>query len=132
MTVSAPPASAVRSPWLVRAAAVLLVLLAAASTLGVVLFSLIWNDEPVGSGAVFAAFMIATAVTAIAAVPALLRGEAAGWAVTLLWGCCYTYWSVYKVFAEAEFQSLGFLAAGAGVVALLSSRTARTHAGISR
>lgn len=132
MTVSSPPAAAVRSPWLVRTAAVLLVILAAASTSGVVLFSLIWNDDPIGSGAVFAAFMIATAVTAVAAVPALLRGEATGWALTLLWACCYTYWSVYKVFAEAEFESAGFLGVGAAVVALLSSRSARTHAGISR
>jgi hypothetical protein len=132
VTVPAPPATAVRSPWLVRAAAALLVLLAAASTLGVVLFSLVWSDDPIGSGTVFAAFMIVTAVTAIAAVPALLRGEAVGWAVTFLWGCCYTYWSVYKVFAEEELESAGFLAAGAGVVALLSSRAARTHAGIAR
>jgi FtsH-binding integral membrane protein len=132
VTVSAPPSAAVRSPWPVRSAAALLVLLALASTVGVVLFGVIWNDDPIGSGAVFAAFMIATAVTAIAAVPALLRGEATGWAITLLWGCCYAYWSVYKVFAEEEFESLGFLVAAVGVVALLCSRAARTHAGISR
>lgn len=132
MTVFAPPQAAVRSPRRVRAAAVLLVLLAAASTSGVVLFSLVRNDDPVGSGAVFAAFMIVTAVTAVAAVPALLRGEAAGWAVALLWACCYTYWSVYKVFAEEELESAGFLVAGALLVALLSSRAARTHAGVSR
>lgn len=132
MTVTSPLVPAVRSPWFVRAAAALLVLLAAASTAGVVLFSVIWNDDPISSGAVFAAFMIVTAVTAVAAVPALLRGEATGWAVTLLWACCYTYWSVYKVFAEAEFESVGFLATGVAVVGLLSTRAARRHAGISR
>jgi Cys-tRNA synthase (O-phospho-L-seryl-tRNA:Cys-tRNA synthase) len=39
---------------------------------------------------------------------------------------------VYKVFSEQEFESLGFLAAGAGVVALLASRPARVHAGVTR
>ncbi len=130
MTLTAPPA--VRSPLAVRVGAGLLVLLAAASAFGVVMFGFVWNDDPLGAGVVFASFMIATAATAVAAVPSLLRGSALGWALTLGWGSCYTYWSVYKVFSEQEFESLGFLAAGAGVVALLASRPARVHAGVTR
>ena len=133
MTVTAPPsAPPVRSPLAARAAAALLVLLATSSTLGLVMFGFVWNDEPFGAGLVFAAFMLATAVTAVAAVPSLLRGEVLGWAVTFGWGCCYTYWSVYKVFGEREFESAGFLLAGCGVVALLATRSARIHAGIAR
>ena len=134
MTATAPPStpSSLGSPPVVRAAAALLVLLASTSTLGLVLFGFVWEDEPFGAGLVFVAFMLATAVTAVAAVPSLLRGEALGWAVTLGWGCCYTYWSVYKVFGERELESTGFLLAGCGVVALLATRTARVHAGIAR
>lgn len=135
MTVSAPPAastSSVRSPLTVRAGAVLLALAAAASTVGVVMFGLVLSDDPLGASTVFVAFMIATAVTAVAAIPSLLRGAALGWGLTLGWACCYTYWSVYKVFAEEEFESAGFLAAGIGVIALLASRSARVHAGVTR
>ena len=134
MILTAPPGppGTVRSPLTVRAAAALLVLLATASTFGTVMFGFVWDDEPFGAGLVFVAFMLATAVTAIAAVPSLLRGEALGWAVNFGWACCYTYWSVYKVFGEREFESTGFLLAGCGVVALLASRTARVHAGIAR
>jgi hypothetical protein len=134
VTLTAPPSapSSVRSPLAARAAAALLVLLAASSTFGLVMFGFVWNDEPFSAGLVFVAFMLATAVTAIAAVPSLLRGEALGWAVTFGWACCYTYWSVYKVFGEREFESTGFLLAGCGIVALLATRSARVHAGIAR
>jgi hypothetical protein len=125
-------APAGRSPLAVRAAAGLVVLLATASTAGLLLFGVVWSDDPLGPGVVFTAFMLATAVTAVAAVPSLLRGSLIGWAVTGLWGCCYTYWSVYKVFGEQEFESAGFLAAGCGVVALLATRSAREHAGTAR
>ena len=135
MTVTAPPPAApaaVRSPLAVRLGAALLVLTALASTAGLLVFSFVWSDDPVGADAVFTAFMLATAVTALVAVPALLRGSALGWALTFGWGCCYTYWSVYKVFGEREFESFGFLAAGAGIAALLGARAARAHAGIDR
>lgn len=133
MTSTAPTARpTTRSPLAVRAGAALLVLVAAASTAGIVMFGLVWNDDGLGAGSVFVAFMLATAFTALAAVPSLLRGEVLGWAVTFGWSCCYTYWSVYKVFGEEEFESLGFLAAGIGTVALLASRPARAHAGLTR
>lgn len=135
MTVSAPPSpagSSVRSPLTVRAGAALLALAAAASTFGVVMFGLVWTDNPLGASTVFVAFMIATAVTAVAALPSLLRGSALGWGLTLGWACCYTYWGVYKVFATEEFESIGFLAAGIGTIALLASRSARAHAGVIR
>ena len=132
MTLTAPPRRTTSAPLAVRAGAGLLALTAATSTVGLVLFGLVWNDDPFGLGVVFAAFMLATAATAVAALPSLLRGSPLGWALTLGWGCCYTYWSVYKVFGEGEFESLGFLAAGAGVVALLATPAARAHAGIAR
>ena len=132
MTVTAPPRNTVRVPMAVRAGAVLLGLLLAVSTVGLVLHGIVWSDEPFGAGLVFAAFMLATAATAAAAIPSLLRGSALGWALTFGWACCYTYWSVYKVFGEQEWVSLTFLGAGAVVVTLLASRAARTHAGIAR
>ena len=134
MTVTAPPTTGlpVRTPLAVRAGATLLGLLLAVSTLGLILHGIIWSDDPVGAGLVFAAFMIATAATAAAAIPALLRGSPVGWALTFGWACCYSYWSVYKVFGEEEWVSLSFLSAGFLVVALLGSRAARTHAGIAR
>jgi hypothetical protein len=132
LTAPSPSPTTARSPLAARAAAGLLVLLATTSTFGLVMFGFVWSDEPFGAGLVFTAFMLATAVTAVAAVPSLLRGEVLGWALTFGWGCCYTYWSVYKVFGEREFESTGFLLAGCGVVALLASRPARVHAGIAR
>jgi hypothetical protein len=126
------PSSSVRSPVTVRAGAALLVLLAAASTFGLVMFSFVWGDHGLGVGAVFSVVAVAAAITAVAAVPSLLRGDPLGWAVTFVWSCCYTYWSVYKVFAEGEFESTAFLVAGIVVVALLSTRAARAHAGIAR
>ena len=123
--------SSVRSPLGVRVAAALLVLLAAVSTFGLVMFSFVWGDHGVGVGVVFAVVAVAAAVTAVAAVPSLLRGDRAGWTVAFVWSCCYTYWSFYKVFAEKEFESALFLVAGAGIVALLSTKGARAHAGIT-
>ena len=129
MTLTAAvPARTAAPPLPVRAGAALLALTVSASTVGLVLFGVVWNDDPLGAGLVFLAFMLATAATALAALPALLRGSLLGWALTLGWGCCYTYWSVYKVFGEREFESLGFLAAGTGVVALLLTPAARAHA----
>ena len=123
--------SSVRSPLVVRAAAALLALLAAVSTFGVVMFSFVWGDHGVGVGVVFAVVAIAAAVTAVAALPSLLRGGRAGWVVTFVWSCCYTYWSFYKVFGQEEFESSLFLVVGAGIVALLSTKGARAHAGIT-
>lgn len=126
---SAPPA---RPPLAVRAAALLLVPLVLVSTTGLVLFTFVWGEGPLGAGAVFAAFVLATTASAVAALPGLLRGRLEAWAVVTLWSCCYTYWSVYKVFGEREYESAGFLAAGTAVVALLTTRSARVFAGASR
>lgn len=124
--------SSVRSPLVVRAAAGLLVLLAAVSTFGLVMFSFVWGGHGLGVGVVLAVVAVAAAVTAVAAVPSLVRGDRAGWTVTFVWSCCYTYWSTYKVFAEEEFESALFLAVGAVIVALLLTKGARVHAGIAR
>jgi hypothetical protein len=75
------------------------------STTGLVLFTVVWGEGPVGAGAVFAAFVLATTASAVAALPGLLRGRLEAWAVVTVWSCCYTYWSVYKVFGEREYES---------------------------
>jgi hypothetical protein len=121
-----------RPPLAVRAATVLLVPLALVSTAGLLLFTFLWGEGPVGAGAVFAAFVLATTASAVAALPGLLRGRLEAWAVVTVWSCCYTYWSVYKVFGEREYESAGFLATGIALVALLTSRSARAHAGVTR
>ena len=121
-----------RSPLAVRAAALLLVPLVLVSTTGLVLFTFVWGDGPLGAGAVFAAFVLATTASAVAALPGLVRGRLEAWAVVTLWACCYTYWSVYKVFGEREYESAGFLVTGVAIVALLASRSARAHAGVGR
>lgn len=131
LTSSTGAPSSVRAPLPVRFAAGLLVLLAAVSSFGVVMFSFFWGDSGLGAGAVFAAVALTAAVTAVAAVPSLLRGQPAGWAVTTGWATAYTYWSVYKVFAEGEFQSAGFLVAAIVLLTLLLTPRARSHAGVS-
>ena len=130
--VDRTPVPTARPPLAVRAAAALLVPLFLVSTTGLVLFTVVWGEGPVGAGAVFAAFVLATTASAVAALPGLLRGRLEAWAVVTVWSCCYTYWSVYKVFGEREYESAGFLAAGIALVALLTSRSARAHARASR
>jgi polyferredoxin len=125
-TVSAPPVA--RSPLPVRAATVLLVPLIAASSLGLVLFGIVWADEPFGPGLVFGVVALAAMLTVLAALPSLLRGERTGWLITTGWAVAYSYWSVYKVFAEEEFESWPFLVAGLLVTGLLLSAPARQHA----
>ena len=124
--------SPARPPLAVRAAALLLVPLVLVSTTGLVLFTTVWGEGPIGAGAVFVAFVLATTASAVAALPGLLRGRLEAWAVVTTWSCCYTYWSVYKVFGEREYESAGLLATGVVLVALLTSRSARAHAGVAR
>lgn len=119
------PASARRSPVTARAAAVLLVLLALVSTFGVLMFGVVLNEDPVGSGVVFVAVHLAAAVTAVAALPALLRGERTGWLLATGWAWAYTYWSVYKVFGEGELESWPFLTVGLIVLGLLLAPATR-------
>ena len=102
------------------AAAVLLVLLVAANLLGVVMFGLVWADDPVGPGLVFLVMVVATGLTALAAVPGLLRGARTAWAVVTTWAVAYEYWTVYKVFGELEWISLPHLAVGAALLGLLA------------
>jgi len=103
------------------AAAALLTLLAVASSTGVILFSVVWTDDALTSGLVFAAMFLATAATALAAIPGLLRGRRTAWLVAVGWTVAYTYWSVYKVFAESEYESAGFLVAALLLLALLAA-----------
>jgi hypothetical protein len=125
VSVTASPTTDRRAPATVKVASVLLVLLAIASTFGVVMFGFVWNDDPIGAGLVFAAWHLALAVTAVAAIPSLLRGERTGWLLTTGWAFAYTYWSVYKVFGEPEYESWPFLTVGLIVLGLLLAPATR-------
>lgn len=133
-TVNAPAATAPsagpaadehRTPVVLKVATVLTVLLMAVSTLGLVLFGVVWSDDPIGPGLVFAAVVLAGIGTALAAMPGMLRGDRTRWLVVVGWVVAYDYWSVYKVFGEEEFESTGFLVTGLVIAALLASPAAR-------
>ncbi|MGA8258202.1 MAG: hypothetical protein WB767_16660 [Nocardioides sp.] len=127
-TTTLPRKAGASSPRIVRSAAALLALTALVSTFGTVMFGFVWGDNEIGSGLVFTAFAIATAVTAVAALPSLLRGSSLAWAVTLGWTCSFAYWSVYKAFVEEEVVSGVLLAAALVVAFLLTRPAARAHA----
>ena len=115
----------VRLPLTLRVASGLLVLLVAASMFGLVMFGFVWTDDAFGPGAVFAAVSLAAAVTALVAVPSLLRGDRTAWLVVLGWTVAYDYWTVYKVFGLPEFESTPFLVTGLVVLALLAAPATR-------
>ena len=125
MTTVAAPAARTRAPLTARAAAVLLALLVTASTFGLVMFTLVWTDDPVGLGLVFSAVTLAAAATALASIPALLRGDRTGWLVVLAWTISFDYWTVYKVFGLPEYESWPFLVAGLALLALLAAPATR-------
>ncbi len=125
MTALAAPAPRTRAPLTVRAACVLLALLVTASTFGLVMFSVVWTKDPVSPGLVFSAVTLAAAATALASIPALLRGDRTGWLVVLGWTVAYDYWSVYKVFGLPEYESWPFLVAGLALLALLAAPATR-------
>jgi hypothetical protein len=125
MTTLTATGARTRAPLTVRAAAVLFALLVTASTFGLVMFTVVWTDDPVGPGLVFAAVALAAAVTAVAAIPALLRGDRTGWLVVLGWTVAYDYWTVYKVFGLPEYESWPFLVAGLALLALLAAPATR-------
>lgn len=116
-----------KTPIPLTAGAVLLVLLTLASSTGVLLFAFVWTDQVLTPGLVFAAVALATALTALAAVPRLLHGDRTAWLVALGWAIAFSYWSVYKVFGESEYESIGFLVAGLLIVALLAAPATRRH-----
>ncbi len=90
------------------------------------------GHQGLGIGVVFTALALATTASAVAAVPALLRGRMVGWAATVLWLSCYTYWSVYRVFAEAESEAVAFLVVAVGILGWLSAPSVRSFAGVHR
>lgn len=128
-TTTAPPAAAVaparRAGVATWAAAVLLLLLVGAHVAGGVMFGFVWTDDPVGPGLVFLATVVVVGLTALAAVPGLLRGDRTAWAVAAAWAFAYEYWTVYKVFGELEWISLPHLVAGAALLALLALPSVR-------
>lgn len=119
-----------RAPNAVRAAAVLLPVLALVSSAGVVTFTLFLVADPLTPVLVFTAMFLATAVTAvtaIAAVPGLLRGDRTAWLVAVVWSAAFSYWSVYKVFTYPEFEATPLLAAGLLLLGLLCLPATRRH-----
>lgn len=127
--VRTPDAEPSRAPLALRVAATLLVALMTVSTAGLVLFGLVWADDPVGPGLVFAAVVLAGMGTALAALPGMLRGDRTRWLVVVGWVVAYDYWSVYKVFGEQEFESWGFLLTGLVIAVLLAAPTVRAFVG---
>ena len=125
---TAAPTPARRAPLPVRAAAALTVPLVGVSGLGLTMFGVVWNDDLVSPSLVFTVVALVGLLTALAALPSLLRGDRAGWLLSTGWAAAYSYWSVYKVFVEEEFESTPFLVAGVLVCALLLTRGARRHA----
>ncbi len=119
--------SGTKTPIPVIAGAVLLVLLTLASSTGVLLFAFVWTDQILAPGLMFAAVALAAALTALAAVPRLLRGDHNAWLVAFSWASAFSYWSVYKVFGEAEYESTGFLVAGLLIIALLTTPATQRH-----
>jgi hypothetical protein len=127
VTATAPATR--RAPAAVRAAAALLVLLVLVSSAGNIYFSFVFPTQVFTPLLVFTAIFLATAATALAAVPGLLRGDRTAWLIALGWTVAYDYWSVYKVFVGPEYESAGFLVAGLLLLALLSLPATRRHAG---
>ena len=125
MTTVATPASRTRAPLTVRAAVALFALLVTASTFGLVMFTVVWTDDAFGPGLVFAAVALAAAATAVASIPALLRGDRTGWLVVLGWTVTFDYWTVYKIFGLPEYESWPFLVVGLTVLALLAAPATR-------
>jgi hypothetical protein len=125
MTTLTTPAPRTRAPLTVRAACVLLALLVTASMFGLVMFTVVWTDDAFGPGLVFAAVALAAAATAVASIPALLRGDRTGWLVVLGWTVTFDYWTVYKIFGLPEYESWPFLVVGLTVLALLAAPATR-------
>ena len=125
MTTLTTPAPRTGAPLTVRAACVLLALLVTVSMFGLVMFTVVWTDDAVGPGLVFAAVALAAAATAVASIPALLRGDRTGWLVVLGWTVAFDYWTVYKVFGLPEYESWPFLVAGLALLALLAAPATR-------
>lgn len=131
-TPAAPPATgtpARRGRAAARAAVVLLVLLVVANIAGVVMFGLVWPEDPVGPGLVYLAMVVVTGLTALAAAPSLLRGERTGWSIVTAWAVAYEYWTVYKVFGMPEWISLPHLVVCTVLLGLLALPSVRPVAG---
>lgn len=98
-------------------AAVLLVLQALVSSAGMIYFSFFVGE--VGAGVVFAAVGVAQHATGLATLPGLLRGSRTPWLVAIGYAWSYSFWNVYKTFAEGEASSLPYLVVSLTLLALL-------------
>lgn len=106
------------------AAVVLLILQALVSSAGLVYFGLFADGATTG-GMVFAAVGVAQHATGLATLPGLLRGSRTPWLVAIGYGWSYAFWSIYKVFAEGETESVGFLLVALALLALLVAPATR-------
>lgn len=102
-----------------RASAALLALLTLAHAAAVIYFVLIVPDDPLGPGLLFGAVAVAGAVTALAAVPGLLRHSLVAWIIAICWIVAITFWGVYKIAYENEIEGLIAQALGYLLIALL-------------
>lgn len=129
-TTTTPTARNRRAPLTTRAAAVLLVLLALLHGAGVAFFTLVASPDPFGPVLGFTAVALAAAVTALAAVPGLLRGSHPAWVVALCWAGAFAYWTAYKIPVEDEPEGLVFLAVDLLLLGLLLAPATRRHTAV--
>ncbi|HVL85898.1 MAG TPA: hypothetical protein VM367_16645 [Pseudonocardia sp.] len=116
-----------RAPLTIRVAATLLALLALWHGAGVTFFTLVATADPFGPVLGFTAVAVAGAVTALAAVPGLLRGNRAAWLVALCWAIAFGYWTAYKIPVEDEPEGLVLLAVDLLLLGMLLAPTTRRH-----
>ncbi len=112
-----------RPPATIFAAAVLLVLQALVSSAGLLYFGVFAGGD---SGvAVFAVVGVALHATGLATLPGLFRGARTPWLLAIGYAWSYAFWSIYKVFAEGETESVGFLVVALALLALLVAPATR-------
>ncbi len=104
-------------------AAVLLVLLAIVSSAGMIYFGFFYSEP--SAGVVFAAIGVAQHATGLATLPGLLRGSRTPWLVAVGYAWSYSFWSVYKVFAESETSSVPYLVVSLALLGLLLAPATR-------
>jgi cation transport ATPase len=119
-----------RTPWTVRVAAAIVLLLAVVTSYGAIYFSFYFQDPEVGLGSyAFVAAFLAINVTAAAAAASLLRGSSTGWRVLVGYGVLGIVWCIAKLVFWQEEEAMLFGAANVAYLVLLMARRTRQHLG---
>ena len=130
-TVADRPATAAptgRTPWQVRALAVVVTLLALVTSYGAIYFSFFFEDPDPGVGTwVFVTVFLSLNVTAAAAVRSLVRGTEAARRVLLGYSVLGILWCVAKLVFWQETESLVFGALNVVCLGLLVAPRTRSH-----